>query len=350
MKNTVAGLFFFCARIYIIARRPITFITMSDIIKNTSLVIVSTLVALIVVGGGYEWMRGKEYDAWRAEYEEKSRQDTVIRFSSNERLMWEYIPYAERDWLQINRYGFRDEDLVTKRKPDGVYRIAFIGDSVTLGLNEEWENTFVRQFQQLVDAQPELSVQAMNFGVSGYHTRQIRELLSAEVMAFEPDEVIYVMCLNDFDFEDASEDMFRYFNRPKSFVIKAFYDAQKRFSDLEYHEYHFEKNREEVYDLVEAMSEIARQADARFKLVILPVFTESDSYDDYPYPMIHADLKSTLEVRGIEVEDFLSPFAAAGAEPRHWAFDIWHFNETGHRLAAELLFDLVFPQPAPPPG
>ncbi len=51
-----------------------------------------------------------------------------------------------------------------------------------------------------------------------FHALQLRELLRTKVLAFEPDQVTYVMCLNDFDFTESSGRKIGYFRKPRSFL------------------------------------------------------------------------------------------------------------------------------------
>jgi hypothetical protein len=72
-------------------------------------------------------------------------------------------------------WGFRDEDYETKTKPTGMYRLAFIGDSVTVGLGVSWDHTFVKRISgDAATKRQDPTLQVMNFGVGGYNVIQIR--------------------------------------------------------------------------------------------------------------------------------------------------------------------------------
>jgi hypothetical protein len=89
-------------------------------------------------------------------------------------------------------------------KDKHLFRVAFIGDSVTLGLKVSEDRTFVRRFEQIArDAYPGRNIQAMNFGIDGYHVMQIYELLRTKVLRFLPDKVVRDVPQWP-DFEDAS--------------------------------------------------------------------------------------------------------------------------------------------------
>ena len=122
--------------------------------------------------------------------------------------------------IKTNRYGFRDLDRESTAKPDGTFRIVFAGDSVTLGVGIPLETTFVRRFEMEANQmESQYRIQALNFAVDGYNTPQICEMIRSKVMSFSPDKVVYVMCLNDFDFELSSGDKILYFRKPRSFLL-----------------------------------------------------------------------------------------------------------------------------------
>lgn len=78
--------------------------------------------------------------------------------------------------IQINSAGFRDIEH-TLQKPKGVYRVLFLGDSMTEATQVPEEETFARQLQKLADTN-NLSLEVINMGVSSFGTAQ-------EVLAYE---------------------------------------------------------------------------------------------------------------------------------------------------------------------
>jgi hypothetical protein len=128
-------------------------------------------------------------------------------------------PRPDRDWLygmrpnaegrlevsgdityRINADGFRDLPRAHP-KPDGVFRIVVLGDSVAFGYGVEMRDTFSTQMESRLgtiardDAAPEIEV--LNLGVSGYNPYTEAALMRDLGERFEPDLVIVQFCIND---------------------------------------------------------------------------------------------------------------------------------------------------------
>ena len=109
------------------------------------------------------------------------------------------------------------------------------------------------------------------------------------------------MCLNDFDFEDASGAKIRYFRRPNSFVfeqIKPFFtgkaavfrwgDSTKSTiqSNVDYHTWHFKNNKASVFKTITKMQRLLRDQDVEFWVAILPIFEFAKPDSDFSvYPL-----------------------------------------------------------------
>ncbi|MBV8033371.1 MAG: SGNH/GDSL hydrolase family protein [Betaproteobacteria bacterium] len=96
-----------------------------------------------------------------------------------------------RGYIQVSPAGFRDRthDLA---KPKGTYRIAVLGDSYAEAMQVDFKSTFWWQLQEKLSAcvPPEVQVEVMNFGVSGYGTAQESELLERTAIRYQPDLVL----------------------------------------------------------------------------------------------------------------------------------------------------------------
>ena len=111
---------------------------------NLILALASALVTLVLFVLGYETWQSARYRCWRARYDNKGWLGTLTRAVERSVLMWEYRPHGSHRGIETNRYGFRERDFDSPRKPEGVFRVAFVGDSVTLGLGVAAEQTFER--------------------------------------------------------------------------------------------------------------------------------------------------------------------------------------------------------------
>lgn len=99
--------------------------------------------------------------------------------------------------FRINRLGFRGPEI-TIEKPANTFRIACLGDSVTMGSGLPEEVLYPHALQQiLAEKYPHLKFQAINAGVSGYGIDTELLLLQEKIIPLSPDMVVLQFCLND---------------------------------------------------------------------------------------------------------------------------------------------------------
>ena len=126
-----------------------------------------------------------EYGTFRAE---------GLRFCDDLYLGWELQPRVSE--LQHNAAGFRGDEAATA-KPDGRWRIAVLGDSVTYGLHVQAAEAYPNVLQQELTAAGTGPVEVLNFGVPGYSTYQELTLLKTKVLDYDPDLVILTFTTDD---------------------------------------------------------------------------------------------------------------------------------------------------------
>jgi lysophospholipase L1-like esterase len=128
-----------------------------------------------------------------------------FQLSADPRLLFEPVPnlryrgdpteFYEYEG-ESNSLGYRDREH-TLDKPAGTYRIAVLGDSIAAGYRiERTEDAFPEKLEALLRASG-LTVEVLNFGVTGYNTAQEVETLRARALRFDPDLVILAYCHND---------------------------------------------------------------------------------------------------------------------------------------------------------
>jgi hypothetical protein len=314
--------------------------------KNLLLAAGSVAFTAVVLVIGFEIWANIQYSKWKSLYQDKGDlygQMTVA--SDDPKLIWEYKPYGEYEpyGIKVNRWGFRERDLETKAKPEGTYRVAFVGDSVTLGLWTGEPYIFTRQFETIAnELAPAKPVQALNFSVDGYDVRHVAELVRARVLDYQPDKVVYALHLNDFDFDGSSGDKMLYFQKPTSFLwarIQSAYDNIVRDRQTtEYHKFHFEKRRDEVFaEIIQLRNFLAGKGIA-FSIVVMPVFKD---WPSYPLSSVHTEITRFLQSQGIGGADMAGEFLKEGKEIRFFSHDVWHPNHLGHRLIAERMIEPI---------
>jgi lysophospholipase L1-like esterase len=312
--------------------------------KNLILTVFSTLFGLVLFIGAYELVKSQRYDAWKAEYEKSGDWYGKLTIPSpNPVLMWEYRPnFQAMKWgsvISTNEHGFRDRERSVAKK-DGWRRVAIVGDSVTLGIGVDGEKTFSRRIEDLIQERRRTAkVEIFGFAVDSYNTMQVMEMVRQRVLPFRPDRVVYVMCMNDFDFEGASAGKIKYFRKPDSFFMLRIEKLYKQF--FEYHDYYYRKNAGAVIEHILQTRDVLAEQGATLDVVLLPIFPDQ-GFSAYPIGHMHKELATTLGQNGIGVIDLLESPLTRGASPRTYALDIWHLNEHGHELLASLLFKALF--------
>jgi len=115
------------------------------------------------------------------------------------RLGWGLRPGAAalytaegRAYVRINAAGQRDVEH-TLDKPDGVYRIAVIGDSYSEAMQVDRDKAFWALLPERLAAcgfAKGRAIEALNFGVAGYGTAQEYIELQTDAMRYQPDLVL----------------------------------------------------------------------------------------------------------------------------------------------------------------
>ncbi len=119
-------------------------------------------------------------------------------------LFWKFKPNqvldAEGVYLKpvrINGQGFRGGEF-SGEKPEGVFRIICLGDSGTFGWSVGEDETYANQLGRLLEEKyGRGGFEVLNLGVTGYSSRQGRELFARRAAGFEPDMVVFAFGPND---------------------------------------------------------------------------------------------------------------------------------------------------------
>lgn len=323
--------------------------------NNLILAVVSVIVSLILVCGGYEGYKHYQYRQWQEAFKSNPTWYGGLTIPSpNPVLLWEYRPlasYTKREpgyesTITTNRFGFRDRDYPSPGRTPGVSRTAFIGDSVAMGLGVEADRTFVALVGEKAHAKTaKPRLEAMNFGLDGYNAVQICELLRSRVLGFKPDKVIYVLCLNDFDLDDGSAQKMLYFREPKSFLYQRFKELVQLASKQEYHVFHFEKNKRVVFEKIREMKRLSDERGIAFEVVIMPLFLELPAgIASYPLGFMHDEIRKNMGEAGIPTVDLLESFKQQPIPLGEFGIDVWHLNSLGHRFVAGVLTPEAVPR------
>lgn len=292
----------------------------------------------------------------------------TVRRSDNPRLRFELRPggvaRAEVEY-RVNALGLRGPET-TLEKPEGVRRVAVLGDSIAFGYWVRDEQGFARQLEGLLQAVGARGgrVEVLNFGVPGYNLEQEIETLRAKALAYSPDLVVVLFCLNDlegvFSYElglvqDRSERRATLRGRAREWLVarsRLVSWVEYRLTELEARR-HFvrAKNPLEGPLYAEGLPEQRRALQGQLAvlrallasrgipglLVVVPVLGER--FERYPHRELHRVLREAAEAESLAALDLLDCYSAY--EFRDLRIDVVHPSPLGHRVAAHAVRDAL---------
>lgn len=116
---------------------------------------------------------------------------TFFRKVGNPQLVFELKPnskgYLIGKQVKINSQGMRDYEY-SLEKPDDVYRIAVIGDSITFGWGVELNESYPKILEKKLNSSRKVEV--LNFGVPGYVGVQVLTVIKEKALRYNPDLII----------------------------------------------------------------------------------------------------------------------------------------------------------------
>lgn len=301
-----------------------------------------------------------------------------------------YLPNFRQE-ASINSAGMRDREH-SLAKPDSVIRVLLLGDSFVEALQVAFDSSLAALLQRDLTALTGRRVEVVSAGVSGWGTDEELRYLTCYGMKYQPDLVVVAMTLHT----DISDNLRREWHtmegdslvelpRPpmsywqykvaglKAFIATRFqtYQLWRRVRHGGEMKQTATRLRSHIVDLfwqpppeqiawgfqltellLGQMKSVAGSGGSKVALVLLPLRVQlSDSnFSAFtrdagakPGQMLHdapqREMKGIAETLGIPVIDLLPSFqewTAAKGTPLFLEWD-GHWNEAGHRLAAEVV-------------
>ena len=304
--------------------------------------------------------------------------ETIVA-SENPSLGYELRPGAKDGRTRISSTGLRNRETPLA-KPDGVFRIAAIGDSLTYGSGLLRLNGWVPRLEGLlnegvVKIAIAPRVEIINFGVPGYHIGQVVESLRGLGLAHQPDAILYGYALNDLelisteamaldelraDEEERFRGSFRSATRWLShsrLVLMAHhlatrpedpiasptpsdpaYTAWKKDQGIEYfRSLHSDPEaRARLAGGMQKLADVAETARVPVLVVLFPLMAYPGR--EYPLADVHALVAAEAQRHGFGVIDLREPLARARSS-RRIHYDFMHPNAFGAGVIAAALGD-----------
>ncbi len=235
-----------------------------------------------------------------------------------------------------NADGLRDR-AHPKERLEGVWRMAILGDSVTMGAGIKASEAYPRVLESRLQAAGQ-AVEVMNVALWGWSTRQQRIAYERLVRAYHPDQVILGVCLNDI------AELQNNLSRPprwlaalhaRSALARRIVNAQGReigsvdelFRDQDAGR--VKRAYQLFFDELRALREAVRADGVSFAIAVFPFRFQVES--GAPAPVAQRAIQKFCAEEGLRCLDLLEPLREAGPS----AFvDYDHLSPSGAALAA----------------
>ena len=251
----------------------------------------------------------------------------------------------------FNSHGFRDVER-SKAKAENVFRLAVVGDSVTMQMDVPLEKLFVRRLEyNLRAAIPDRTIECPAFGVTGYCAAQELALMRGTVLDFEPDAILWQFHLNDASdpiIDGANGGLARYHAWPRSQVWvhlrrKVDHVLKKRFllshfPGLEQRDLQLQAWRwDDVVRVIDQVHELSVSRETPVFVVLFPSFPEGGDWGRYSEAdmRFYDALVERFESIGFPTLDLMQVFKRLPvSELQREPGDFWHPSVKGHEVMA----------------
>lgn len=246
-----------------------------------------------------------------------------------------------------NSHGYFDIEH-SFHKPTDVFRIVLIGDSVVVGHHVGWRASFGKKLEEELNRQSlQRRVEVILLACTGYSTSQELVLLRNEAFQYEPDLILWCYVLNDPAhplFHRASGDLALLYE-PKCHLAYLFAGAWfhlrewylGRGGPTEFHKRLHFVYWDQVVGYLGEIGRVCREHRVPCLFMIHPVFALDETPGDYAYLDLHANLKESAALAGLDSLDLREAYRGRSRGEIGFENDPWHPNTRGHQLLADFL-------------
>ena len=212
--------------------------------------------------------------------------------------------------VRTNAQGFRS-DAIGEQAAPGVARIAFVGDSITMGWGVAEEDTFANRVIAALTAAGR-KVDGFNLGVGNYNTAQELALFKDAAVRLKPDIIVLSYFIND------AEPMPHYAvngwldRHSAAWVVLSYRldSLARQFGQSPDWKHYYRKLYEPDHDgwvktqkALDGFAATAQELGARLVVFNTPELRE---FRPYPFDDITAKVRKTVESKGVPFVDLLS--------------------------------------------
>ena len=263
---------------------------------------------------------------------------------------------------KINSMGMRGPEW-PPLQDDGAIRVLVIGDSFAFGEGVAYENIFPTLIEErLQERSPsDVRYRVLNAAVSGYGTSQELVQLERLIPIVQPRTVLVAYVLNDPIMDDGSpmigdDDLIHQNEKLKGGIFQSLKSSsvllrhttsalssshQTEVVEEWYRSYYVGDHQdqwEKASGELERMSQLCRERDIGFIVVVFPLFHD---LKDYPFRDVHDTITSFCRDHGIEVIDLMRLFEGMTTQEL-WVHPLDHHpNARAHGLVADALMDII---------
>ncbi|MFT7463625.1 MAG: lysophospholipase L1-like esterase [Pseudohongiellaceae bacterium] len=265
-------------------------------------------------------------------------------------MLWDDVP------VLTNSLGMRDDE--PRGGGGDAVRIAVLGDSVTFGVGVPARTTYASVLEQKLESGRESGArpfEVLNFGVSGYSSRDEALVLEHKALPLGPDLVVIGYVFNDPEI-DPIQPLHAHFHEPEwwqsSHLLRLLAKRSNRraINDLGGGNYmrYLHHDPRKWGSVLQAFDDIAAlSADFPVVLVIFPSIPGSADADwtDYDFGDLHERVGVAARAAGFGVVDLAEAFSLHPPESLRVSATDGHPSVSGHTLAAETLAAFLLADP-----
>jgi len=256
--------------------------------------------------------------------------------------------------FRVNKEGNRGSEMVSP-KPDDVFRIVFIGDSVTFGYYVEEEEAFAKVAENLLQGKKIKGrrVEVVNAGVSGLGSNEILAHMKKRVFEWKPDLVVWGFYLNDvsergwdvlFPVRDMGALAFLDHFAVGRLLEKAIFSTRLGAEFKVDSKNPSNQKIEECWEVVESnLSEGKRFSDEK-NIPVIVVCLPSGLQIGRPWTVFHYErkLEKICGALSIPFLDVLPALESGGnVKTLYFRGDLIHPNAKGHRIIGKAVADFI---------